>query len=117
MTLKADEFTLVRAQAEAQQPKKKQINVVKKAKKASGGPRARLDLRGKRYEEAMQELDAFIDQALLNNMSQVDIIHGIGTGVIRDAVTQYLRRHRHVKSFEYAPQSAGGSGCTIATLG
>ena len=117
MTLKADEFTLVRAQAEAQQPKKKQINVVKKAKKASGGPRARLDLRGKRYEEAMQELDAFIDQALLNNMSQVDIIHGIGTGVIRDAVTKYLRRHRHVKSFEYAPQSAGCSGCTIATLG
>ena len=57
------------------------------------------------------------DQALLNNMSQVDIIHGIGTGVIRDAVTKYLRRHRHVKSFEYAPQSAGGSGCTIATLG
>ncbi|MBS7054942.1 MAG: endonuclease MutS2 [Streptococcus salivarius] len=113
MTLKADEFTLVRAQVEAQQPKKKQINVVKKAKKASGGP----DLRGKRYEEAMQELDAFIDQALLNNMSQVDIIHGIGTGVIRDAVTKYLRRHRHVKSFEYAPQSAGGSGCTIATLG
>lgn len=113
MTLKADEFTLVRAQSEAQQPKKKQINVVKKAKKASGGPRARLDLRGKRYEEAMQELDAFIDQALLNNMSQVDIIHGIGTGVIRDAVTKYLRRHRHVKSFEYAPQSAGGSGCTI----
>lgn len=87
------------------------------AKKSSGGPRARLDLRGKRYEEAMQELDAFIDQALLNNMSQVDIIHGIGTGVIRDAVTKYLRRHRHVKSFEYAPQSAGGSGCTIATLG
>ena len=118
MSLKADEFTLVRAQAEAQQPKKKQINVVKKAKKTSSdGPRARLDLRGKRYEEAMQELDAFIDQALLNNMSQVDIIHGIGTGVIRDAVTKYLRRHRHVKNFEYAPQSAGGSGCTIATLG
>ena len=45
------------------------------------------------------------------------VIHGIGTGVIRDAVTKYLRRHRHVKSFEYAPQSAGGSGCTIATLG
>ena len=62
--------------------------------------RARLDLRGKRYEEAMQELDAFIDQALLNNMSQVEIIHGIGTGVIRDAVTKYLRRHRHVKNFE-----------------
>ena len=40
--------------------------------------RARLDLRGKRYEEAMQELDGFIDQALLNNMAQVDIITGSG---------------------------------------
>ncbi|MGC4389027.1 Smr/MutS family protein, partial [Streptococcus suis] len=63
------------------------------------GPRARLDLRGMRYEEAMQELDRFIDQALLNNMAQVDIIHGIGTGVIREGVTKYLRRNKHVKSF------------------
>ena len=54
---------------------------------------------------------------LRGGYSEVDIIHGIGTGVIRDAVTKYLRRHRHVKCFEYAPQSAGGSGCTIATLG
>ena len=116
MTLKEDEFTLVKVQEEAQKPKKKQVNVVKKSKK-SAGPRARLDLRGKRYEEAMQELDEFIDQALLNNMAQVDIIHGIGTGVIREGVTKYLRRNKHVKSFGYAPQNAGGSGCTIANLG
>jgi DNA mismatch repair protein MutS2 len=115
MTLKEDEFTLVKVQEEAQKPKKKQVNVVKKSKK-SAGPRARLDLRGKRYEEAMQELDEFIDQALLNNMAQVDIIHGIGTGVIREGVTKYLRRNKHVKSFGYAPQNAGGSGCTIANL-
>ncbi len=50
-------------------------------------------------------------------MSQVDIIHGIGTGVIREAVTKYLRRNKHVKSFGYAPQNSGGSGCTIANLG
>ena len=81
MTLKEDEFTLVKVQEEAQKPKKKQVNVVKKSQKSTG-PRARLDLRGKRYEEAMQELDEFIDQALLNNMAQVDIIHGIGTGEI-----------------------------------
>lgn len=117
MTLKEDEFSLVKVQEEAQKPKRKQVHVVKKAQKSSGGPRARLDLRGKRYEEAMQELDEFIDQALLNNMAQVDIIHGIGTGVIREAVTKYLRRNKHVKSFAYAPQNAGGSGCTIATLG
>lgn len=116
MTLKADEFSLQRANEAEQQPAKKRVNVVKKAKTASG-PRARLDLRGKRYEEAMQELDAFIDQALLNNMAQVDIIHGIGTGVIREGVTKYLRRNKHVKSFGYAPQNAGGSGATIANLG
>ena len=46
----------------------------------------------------MNELDAFIDQALLNNMAQVDIIHGIGTGVIREGVTKYLQRNKHVKS-------------------
>ena len=116
MMLKEDEFSLVKVQEEAQKPKKKQVHVVKKSKK-SAGPRARLDLRGKRYEEAMQELDEFIDQALLNNIAQVDIIHGIGTGVIREGVTKYLRRNKHVKSFGYAPQNAGGSGCTIANLG
>ena len=110
MTLEEQELNLLKAEKE-QQPKRKQINVVKRANTA--GPKARLDLRGKRYEEAMEELDAFIDQALLNNMAQVDIIHGIGTGVIREGVTKYLRRNKHVKSFGYAPQNAGGSGATI----
>ena len=113
MTLEEKEFDLVQAQQEAP-VKKKQVNVVKRA--AGRGPQARLDLRGKRYEEAMNELDAFIDQALLNNMAQVDIIHGIGTGVIREGVTKYLQRNKHVKSFGYAPQNAGGSGATIVTF-
>ena len=110
MTLEEQEFNLLKAEKE-QQPKRKQVNVVKRSN--TNGPKARLDLRGKRYEEAMEELDAFIDQALLNNMAQVDIIHGIGTGVIREGVTKYLRRNKQVKSFGYAPQNAGGSGATI----
>lgn len=114
MTLEEKEFNLIKVEKEAAQPKKRQVNVVKRSN--TNGPRARLDLRGKRYEEAMQELDGFIDQALLNNMAQVDIIHGIGTGVIREGVTKYLRRNKHVKSFEYAPQNAGGSGATIVTF-
>lgn len=113
MTLEEKEFDLVQAQQEAP-VKKKQVNVVKRA--SGRGPQARLDLRGKRYEEAMNELDVFIDQALLNNMAQVDIIHGIGTGVIREGVTKYLQRNKHVKSFGYAPQNAGGSGATIVTF-
>ena len=113
MTLEEKEFDLVQAQQEAP-VKRKQVNVVKRA--AGKGPQARLDLRGKRYEEAMEALDAFIDQALLNNMAQVDIIHGIGTGVIREGVTKYLQRNKQVKSFGYAPQNAGGSGATIVTF-
>ena len=113
MTLEEKEFALVQAQQEAP-VKKKQVNVVKRA--GGKGPQARLDLRGKRYEEAMEALDAFIDQALLNNMAQVDIIHGIGTGVIREGVTKYLQRNKQVKSFGYAPQNAGGSGATIVTF-
>lgn len=113
MTLEEREFDLVQAQQEAP-VKKKQVNVVKRA--GGKGPQARLDLRGKRYEEAMEALDAFIDQALLNNMAQVDIIHGIGTGVIREGVTKYLQRNKQVKNFGYAPQNAGGSGATIVTF-
>lgn len=113
MTLKREEFGLVKAEKE-EVAKQKQVHVVKRAN--TKGPKARLDLRGKRYEEAMQELDEFIDQALLNNMAQVDIIHGIGTGVIREGVTKYLRRNKHVKEFGYAPQNAGGSGATIVTF-
>ena len=114
MTLEEKEFNLLKAEKDVSQPKKRQVHVVKRSN--TSGPRARLDLRGKRYEEAMEELDSFIDQALLNNMAQVDIIHGIGTGVIREGVTKYLRRNKHVKSFEYAPQNAGGSGATIVTF-
>ena len=113
MTLEEREFDLVHTQQEAP-VKKKQVNVVKRA--VGKAPQARLDLRGKRYEEAMEALDAFIDQALLNNMAQVDIIHGIGTGVIREGVTKYLQRNKQVKSFGYAPQNAGGSGATIVTF-
>ncbi|WP_099975103.1 endonuclease MutS2 [Lactobacillus terrae] len=76
----------------------------------------KLDLRGKRYEEAMNELDQFIDSALLSNYNQVTIIHGFGTGAIRNGVKEYLQSNPRVKSFEYAPASSGGSGATIVNL-
>lgn len=113
MTLQESEFDLVKSD-KAQASQKRQAHLVKRTSQKA--PSARLDLRGKRYEEAMQELDEFIDQALLNNMAQVDIIHGIGTGVIRDGVTKYLRRNKQVKEFGYAPQNAGGSSATIVTF-
>jgi len=68
-----------------------------------------LDLRGQRYEAAMQKLDQFIDRALLNNLSSVEIIHGKGTGAIREGVTQYLRSHRSVSSFNFTGPDQGAT--------
>lgn len=65
----------------------------------------------------MTALDRYIDQALLANYPQVTIIHGFGTGVIRDGVQKYLRNNKRVKSFSYAPHNLGGQGATIVKFG
>ncbi|MGN1271898.1 MAG: endonuclease MutS2 [Lactobacillus sp.] len=75
-----------------------------------------LDLRGQRYDEAMTNLDRYIDSVLLAGLSTVTIIHGIGTGAIRKGVWQYLRNSKHVKNFNYAPANEGGNGATIVEL-
>lgn len=78
--------------------------------------RGELDLRGQRYDEAMTNLDRYIDSVLLAGLDVVTIIHGIGTGAIRKGVWQYLKASRHVKSFNYAPANEGGNGATIVHL-
>lgn len=75
-----------------------------------------LDLRGQRYEEALTNLDRYIDSSLLAGLNTVTIIHGIGTGAIRNGVQQYLKRNRYVKSYSYAPANQGGTGATIVHL-
>lgn len=75
-----------------------------------------LDLRGQRYDEAMTNLDRYIDSVLLAGLDTVTIIHGIGTGAIRKGVWQYLRSSNHVKNFNYAPANEGGNGATIVQL-
>lgn len=90
----------------------------RRATSASRSSRAHssLDLRGQRYEEAMVNLDRYFDTVLLSGLSTVTIIHGIGTGAIRQGVQQYLKRNKHVKSYGYAPANEGGTGATIVTL-
>ena len=78
--------------------------------------RGELDLRGQRYDEAMTNLDRYIDSALLSGLDVVTIIHGFGTGAIRKGVWQYLKSSKHVKSYNYAPANEGGNGATIVHL-
>lgn len=75
-----------------------------------------LDLRGQTVEEALMEVDSFLDRASRMHVTQVTIIHGKGTGALRTAVQQHLRRCSQVKSFRLGTYGEGESGVTIAEL-
>ena len=98
--------------AEAQEAKQQ---VIVKSARASHVS-SELDLRGKRYEEAMKDLELYLDAAILANYPRVTIIHGRGTGAIQQVVHKVLRSHRSVSSFEFAPMNTGGNGATIVTF-
>ncbi|GCE27233.1 endonuclease MutS2 [Dictyobacter alpinus] len=75
-----------------------------------------LDMRGWRVEDALEELDRYLDDAVLYGMSSVRIVHGKGTGALRTAVREALARHPLVKSYTTAPPQEGGDGATIVKL-
>ena len=75
-----------------------------------------LDLRGLRYEDASPEIDNYLNDAFYAGLKNVSIIHGFGTGVIRELVQTKLRSSRFVASFRYGGQNEGGNGVTIVTF-
>ncbi|WP_017549060.1 endonuclease MutS2 [Salinicoccus carnicancri] len=75
-----------------------------------------LDLRGERYEEALNKLDRYLDQVLLSNYNEVEIIHGKGTGALQKGVQQFLRAHPRVKSFRGGMPNEGGFGVTVVEM-
>jgi len=75
-----------------------------------------LNLLGKRVDEALEAVEKFLDDALLAGHKVVRIVHGKGTGKLRQAVHDYLRSHPQVRAFELAPLHEGGDGVTIAYL-
>ena len=108
MNVSEDELTPVAPQKE---PTQRVIHAVR-SESSSHVPN-QLDLRGKRYEEALSEVDQYLDSASLAGYPQVTIVHGKGTGALRKGITDYLKNHRSVKSFEFAPANQGGNGATI----
>ena len=75
-----------------------------------------LDLRGKMVDEALMEVDQFIDHAIMNGLGSVVIIHGKGTGALRTGIQQHLRTHRNVKSFRLGAYGEGDAGVTVVEL-
>jgi DNA mismatch repair protein MutS2 len=75
-----------------------------------------LDLRGERYEDAMLRVEKYLDDAMLAGYLRVSIIHGKGTGALRQGVQDILKKHRGVKSFRYGDMGEGGLGVTVVEL-
>ena len=73
----------------------------------------KLDLRGLRYEEAKDKIDAYLDEAMYAGLHQVTIIHGFGTGTVRKLVQERLKENKNVASFRYGQAGEGGQGATI----
>jgi DNA mismatch repair protein MutS2 len=82
----------------------------------AGSARARIDLRGQRVDEALMEVDRFIDDAIRSGLSRLEILHGKGTGALRLAIQERLGTVPDVASFDEAPWDEGGAGVTIVVM-
>ena len=78
--------------------------------------RGEIDLRGMNADEAIAELETYMDRAMLTGYHEIYIIHGKGTMVLRKKIHEYLRTSKYVTEFKDANQNEGGIGCTVVTL-
>lgn len=114
MKVSLDDLELLDVAPKAAQPKQRAVVGVNRTR--DDRIRSELDLRGANVEEALMEVDRFMDEAFMANLGQVYIIHGKGTGVLRSGIQDYLRRHKHVKSYRLGNYGEGGAGVTVAEL-
>ena len=75
-----------------------------------------INLIGHNVEDALRELDEYLDDAILAETKQVRIVHGKGSGALRNAIHRYLKNHSGVREYSQAPQNEGGEGATVAVL-
>lgn len=87
---------------------------IKMSKSLSVSPE--INLLGKTVDEAVSELDKYLDDALLSHLNSVRVVHGKGTGALRKGIHEYLRRQKHVKSYRLAEYGEGDAGVTIVEL-
>jgi len=98
----------------AQEPKKKTYTKTHVSRRAAA--KSQVDLRGKMIDEGIHDLEAYLDSALLSGYNEIYVVHGKGTGALRNGVMEYLKTCRYVKSFRTGNQNEGGLGCTVVTL-
>lgn len=92
------------------------VSVHNVAGRSAGGVKLELDLRGERYEDALIRTEKYLDDAVLANYPRVSIIHGKGTGALRQGIQALLKRDRRVKTYRFGEAGEGGYGVTIVEL-
>ena len=98
--------------------RKQAVNIAQRAEHQlrSLGASPEVDLRGMMTDEAIGALDIFLDNAVMGKLNQVTVIHGKGTGAVRKAVREHLRRSRYVKTFRPGRYGEGEDGVTVVEL-
>ena len=112
MKVKASELRLL---SPKKKPKKQSLYRSVKEKSLPSG-KSSVDLRGESVEEAIADLDMFIDGVLRSGLNELTIIHGKGTGTLRRAIQQHLKDHPNIKSYRTGVYGEGEEGVTIAEL-
>jgi len=110
MNVKADNLEKLRS------AKPQVTQQITKIRSARDPVRMELDVRGNTVEDAIIQIDKYLDEAILDGLNQVSIIHGKGTGALGLGIQKYLRNHRLVKSFRWGGQGEGGLGATVVEL-
>ena len=113
ITAKQEEVRVV--EGETQKKVERQVSSARAKLRSAGAP-AQVDLRGMTVDEALAALDLYLDNAMLARLESVTIIHGKGTGAVRRAVREHLKRSRYVKSFRPGRFGEGEDGVTVAEL-
>ena len=113
ISAKPDEVRLLEG---AKKPDFKRVIAQTEAKLRSAGVKPEVDLRGMMVEEAIAATEQFIDTASLSNLETVTVIHGKGTGALRQAVHESLKRNKMVKAYRLGKYGEGETGVTIVTL-
>ena len=97
-------------------PKKNEVRVRSAGASAPSKPMLEINVLGMTVPEALYEVDNFIDRAVMDNLEEIKVIHGVGTGKLRSAIADRLRSHKNVKSFRLGRYGEGETGVTIITL-
>ncbi len=89
---------------------------VNKSLKAKPAPTLEINVIGLTVHEALPEVEAFIDSAVISNLQEVRIVHGVGTGKLRAGIHEFLRTHRNVEEYRYGKYGEGETGVTIVKI-